>query len=50
MRVNFQHGQKGNQLSQIDGELSLLGLWRWRRIAARYFGALRVAGFLMGCF
>ena len=47
-RVNFQHGQKGNQFPTIDGELSLLGLWRWWSIATCHFGALRVAGFLIG--
>jgi hypothetical protein len=45
-RVNFPDGQKGNQFSEIDRQLSLLGLWRWWGIATRYFGALHVAGFL----
>jgi hypothetical protein len=47
MRVNFPYGQKGNQFSEIDRKFSLLGLWRWRRIAARHFGALCVAGVLI---
>jgi hypothetical protein len=41
-------GQKGNQLSELDRQLSLLGLWRWRYIAVRSAGTLRLEDFLSG--
>ena len=45
---NSLYGQKGNQLLEVDCQLSILDLWRWRRITTRYFGALRVARLLIG--
>ena len=43
--MGFDDGQEANQFSELDGKLSLLGLWRWwcLRSAA---GALRLESFL----
>jgi len=48
IRLDFDHGQKGNQFFEIDSELSLLGLRRWRRGAGRFVGTLRLESFLSG--
>lgn len=45
-RLNFDDGQEGNQFSQIDSQLPLLGLWRWRRLAGRLVGTLRLESVL----
>ena len=33
MRVDLDDGQEGNQFSDVDGQLSFLGLWGRRYIA-----------------
>jgi hypothetical protein len=38
--------KEGNQFSEIDSELSLLGLWRWRCLAGRSVGTPRLESFL----
>ena len=48
LRLDFDHGQKGNQFFEIDSELSFLGLRRWRRGVGRFVGTLRLESFLSG--
>ena len=38
--LNFDDGQEGNQFPELDGQLSILGLWHWRCVADRSVGTL----------
>ena len=46
IRLNFDDGQEGNQFSEINGQLSFLGLWGWRRFADFSIGTLRLESVL----
>jgi len=48
LSLNLPRWTKGNQLSELDGQLSFLGLWRWRSIAVRSVGTLRLEDFVSG--
>jgi hypothetical protein len=48
IRLDFDHGQEGNQFSEIDSELSFLSLWRGRCVANRSVGTLRLESVLRG--
>ena len=43
--MSLDDGQEANQFAKVDGQLPLLGLWRWRCVRSAA-GALRLESFL----